>query len=552
MLITFIANILALKIVFGYSYLFKNFINTKNDVKVYNIDFVYGIFFLSFILIFFNFFIAIFKIKIIILIVGFILFIIGIKKKNIKISYFKIVSFILIFSIFTYWNYNNVDSPVYHIQTIKWIHDYKITFGLAVLDWHYALNSIWHILLSLFNFQYKGFNLFYVFTLVPISIFLAETLNNEKYSISNLCIYYCSLFLILFSLIHPYKNGIIFNHLGNPEVDIIGMVFFILTGYIFLKNYEDDEKYDFNLLLICSIICPFIKLTYIGSLFFPLIIFYKKKYNLNIFFSKLGIFLSSIILLQMIRSYILNSCLLFPIKFTCIPSKWSLSNDQVQFYLNQTQSFARDTRLREKYTNFDYTIHSNDWIIPWVKDYFINDAFLNISFFIFFSSLIFFILNKFKGNKKININVDKLYPSMLLLFLINFFIWFKAPEIRFGWGILIFFPSLLFTISIINLNYFSKIYKRYSSKFLFLICVLLVLKNINNFRFENIILPFEKSFDYSQINIIYKSNDIDVYKSNDWKCADFKKICINKPKKNYSLKYINNYLFISTNDFTTF
>ena len=124
-----------------------------------------------------------------------------------------------------------------------------------------------------------------------------------------------------------------------------------------------------------------------------------------------------------IRNYILSSCLVFPIKFTCIKTNWSLSNEQVSFYLNQTKSFARDTRLREKYTDFDHTIYSYDWFLPWVKDYFINDAFLLIVTSIFISSIflhIIFIL--IKKNKTSNNGIDNIYIYTLILFLLNFLI----------------------------------------------------------------------------------------------------------------------------------
>ena len=54
--------------------------------------------------------------------------------------------------------------------------------------------------------------------------------------------------------------------------------------------------------------------------------------------------------------------------------------------MNQTKSFSRDTRLRAKYNDFEHTIYSNDWFLPWVKDYLFNDAFLKLSIFIFLSS----------------------------------------------------------------------------------------------------------------------------------------------------------------------
>ena len=126
---------------------------------------------------------------------------------------------------------------------------------------------------------------------------------------------------------------------------------------------------------------------------------------------------SVLVVIWMIRNFILSSCLIFPFKFTCFNSSWSLSKNQVDFYLNQTKSFARDTPLRDKYLNFDYTLNSFDWIIPWIKSYFISDAFLLISFTIFIFSLIcsFFIYIKNFLKKK---NMSSRIFIIVLLFFI--------------------------------------------------------------------------------------------------------------------------------------
>ena len=61
-----------------------------------------------------------------------------------------------------------------------------------------------------------------------------------------------------------------------------------------------------------------------------------------------------------------------------------------------------------------------------------------------------------------------------------------------------------------------------------------------------------KVFNYSNIKKLGTYDKIDIYVSTNWQCADFKKICINKPKKNYFLENKNSYLFIKTTDRETF
>ena len=145
-----------------------------------------------------------------------------------------------------------------------------------------------------------------------------------------------------------FSNGIIFNHFGNPDVDTIGMSFFIISGYLYLKFLENENSYNLNLLIIASLVCSLIKLSYLGVLLFPISIIFIKNYK-KIIISKISFFSTLFLSFWVTRNFILSSCLVFPIKSTCIKTDWSLSDEQVSFYLNQTKSFARDTRLRKIY-----------------------------------------------------------------------------------------------------------------------------------------------------------------------------------------------------------
>ena len=549
MIISFIGNIFISFIILGYSFFFKILFFPPKNQYIKNFDFLYGIFFLILLIIIINFFLPVEKIKIIFYLIGIFFFILGNFKKKIQIKFLGLAFFLFLFSFFSYWNGNNVDSPIYHLQTINWIHNYKVTFGLAILDWHYALNSVWHIFLSLFSLDYKKFNFLYVVNFIPFAFIFNELFENKnKFSISYFTLFFSTCFLFIFSYLHPFNNGIIFNHLGNPEVDTIGMIFFIAAGYLFLNFLEKKESNSYYLLIVCTVICILIKLTYIGSFLFLIVIFAKYYKKIKIF--NLVSFLGSVlVVIWMIRNFILSSCLIFPFKFTCFNSGWSLSKNQVDFYLNQTKSFARDTPLRDKYLNFDYTLNSFDWIIPWIKSYFISDAFLLISFTIFIFSLIcsFFIYIK-NFLKKKKYELPNFYYSFIILYLINFIIWFQAPEIRFGWGVLIFFPCLFLSLIIYEQSILKKVHFNIFPVLVIIFGASLIVKNFNKFTLNNLINPINKTYDYSKIKSLLKTDEIELFLSTNWKCGDFKQPCLYKVKKNYIIEFKNNYLFIQTSD----
>ena len=279
-----------------------------------------------------------------------------------------------------------------------------------------------------------------------------------------------------------------------------------------------------------------IKLSYIGALIYPLAAVLLKKKKLYKLFNKYSIFSFILFLIWSLRNLILSSCFIFPIKSTCINTVWSLSNEQVSFYLNQTKSFARDTTLRSKYLDFDHTLNSFDWLVPWLKDYFINDAFLNITIAILIFSLTGILIKKIFFNPKKNFKTLKFVLFILIIYITNFYIWFQAPEIRFGWGILLFFPCLILSLLLLELKIFNFPIIKYKYYSLILLSFILINKNLNNFKFEHLKKPFNKNFSYSNIIKIMTINDYNIYRSLNWQCADFKEICINKPKNIILLK----------------
>ena len=74
----------------------------------------------------------------------------------------------------------------------------------------------------------------------------------------------------------------------------------------------------------------------------------------------------------MIRGFLLSSCFVYQLKFTCLNTQWFFGEEKLIQLVNLTKGFSRDTRLRERYTDFEHVIYSYDWLVPWFKDYFLN------------------------------------------------------------------------------------------------------------------------------------------------------------------------------------
>ena len=236
MLNAIFSNYLILTIILGYSLCLKKIFFVKNEITIKNIDLLYGLTLLIFISLFLNFF---FPLKFFIhtvFVLGFLLFIYGVYKKLFDIN-FILYFFIIFFTTFvSFYSIHNIDSPMYHLQIIKWLSFHKISFGLSNLEIRLGFNSSWHSLLALLDLNIYKFTAKYYISSIILSAAIYETIRYKiKLNYSDIFLYLVISFLIFFSYLHPSKNGVILNHLGNPERDIVNMIFFFLIIYFFLK-----------------------------------------------------------------------------------------------------------------------------------------------------------------------------------------------------------------------------------------------------------------------------------------------------------------------------
>ena len=288
-----------------------------------------------------------------------------------------------------------------------------------------------------------------------------------------------------------------------------------------------------------------IKLSYFGVIVFPLFALFKfyKNNLIGLFKDKLNLLMILFIFFWMIKNLIISGCLVFLVNFTCFSLPWSPGLEEIETYSKIVKGFARDTRERLRYLDFQHTIYSFSWFIPWFKDYALNNAFLKIFAFITFASSFMLILfsslnlfvNSFYKNKYY-------YLTFLFLILPNFYVWFNAPETRFGWGTIITFCCFLLSVVIYHFKYLKKL-SFLSVKFsIFIFLFLLLFDNKSNLSVKNLMDPYVKNINYSKIIKVKNYDGFDIYKSTNWKCYDFDKICINTLKDDYKIIKKYNYL----------
>ena len=548
MLLGFIFNILTYLSIVGFSFIFLKYILQKKIFYISNLDVFFGLFLLFIFSIIINLFFAIGKFQYFILIVGLYFFYVSCKSRNLKINFISIIILILIFTFISFYSNNNVDSPMYHLQILQWLINDKAVFGLSNLEIRFGTNSSWHSIVAILNINFLEYSTQHYLSAIILAIGLNEIFEhkNDKIQFSYLFLNVSFVILILFSLIHPYKNGVILNHLGNAELDVAPMIFFILSIYVLINFYiNKSNKNLFYLYCVLSFICITSRMVY-APLLLPILLHYfgspkiKTKENVILFFASL---------LWLLKSFINSGCLIFPYKITCIDTSWSPGIEKIDYFLKEAMSFARDTPLRAKYTNFDYTLGSMDWLMPWYKQYFLVNAFLSIFTTILVISmvLIFYhlIIKKINNQKFLIIERNK---QVFFILVASLLLWFTAPEIRLGWGVLIAFPAFIFCYSI-NLNFKNFIEKGFVFKCLLILQVLLTLglfsKNFKNFNYKDFFVIDTKGFNYSQIKELGVYDNHKIYISDNQQCAEFKGFCVNRPRKNYKIKEIYGYKIIN-------
>ena len=205
MIIITIFNCLILLSIFGYAFIFKKIVKKNLFYSINNIDFFYGLFILVLLSLFINFFAPLKFFSIPIVIIGLLLFIYGKKIKIYDVNFIFYLITIPVTSFFSYFNGSNVDSPMYHLQVLKWMSEHKISLGLINLEIRLGMNSSWHSFLALMDFGFKTWSTKYYISNILIAVITVQVISQKTLSLSNL-------FLFLSVIISNSNSSFLFRY----------------------------------------------------------------------------------------------------------------------------------------------------------------------------------------------------------------------------------------------------------------------------------------------------------------------------------------------------
>ena len=535
-------NFLIVTSIFGYSFLFKKIILKDKNISVSNLDFFYGLIFLYLISLLFHFFIPLGKISELIIVIGLFFLIYCSLKKKLNISLIKYFVVIFVFSIVAYYGRDNIDSPLYHLQIVKWLTDHKITFGLANLEWRFGVNYPWYSIVSLLNIDLSDFSNKYYISIVIFSFFFYEILDEKKIEKSKIFLSLTFSYLLIFSFIHPFNYGVVLNHIGNPEKDLFNMLLFISLIYIYLKIFDTSSVENKNNLISILMIClAFIVMqtTIYIFIIIPFIFIFIKFVKIKDH-KKIIIILFSIIILWVFKSFANSGCLIFQIPQTCLSTDWTIDLSTLKFHLDETKRYSRSLPSLEMINDTHKTLETFLWFKFWFKNYFLNAALHQINSVIIFFSCIFGLYLFIK--KKLNLTKNDLILIVSIL-IVNITCTILIPEIRYYWGPHISLSVLILSLIIISINYFRQnFFYIYIPIFSFLL--FFSFKVYPMIKFSDFVKLPNRNHSFSGKEKIGVFDGFEIY-TNNWKCADMQEICVNIPKKNYSFKYKYGFLIIN-------
>lgn len=419
---------------------------------------------------------------------------------------------------------SRLDNENYYIQTIKWLNEFGFVNGLANLHLFFGQTSGWHVLQSIFSFEFINFdfNDLSSFLLLILNVYALKDLKQHKANSILLGLPIFNFFLLEFTIV------------PSPDFGII--VFSLMTFYTFLASFKKPLLSDFYLVLLCAFSAMLIKVTAIGLLVLPVVLLFKLK---NISFSIwVRIFSLGLLFLGVLvaKNLIISGYPFFPSQIFSeyIGFKHKIPQGLYDFSL-------RREKLYEFFASVDVVRSSSNFELFWKwlsrsKISFIFNVSLILSIF-----LIPFGYARYKLNSK--------YWWIYISFLAQIiFLALTSPQYRFAIHYLIFF-LLIFFVNIVRNQSFRFTILAVSQLIVIYFLVFPIpfdkisahkfQLNSADFKLKNVVIPAPNS----SIQSAYKTNQtgnmeylVPVEKVYFWSNGDCDLPCVN----NIQLKYIFN------------
>lgn len=321
----------------------------------------------------------------------------------------------------------NLDTGLYHAQTIRWFETYRIVPGLGNLQLRYAFNSSWLVLNAALSLAFLGLRSFH---LVNGAIFLFSTfylasglrrLTQNRTPVS-------SVMKMLFLPLSLYLLSSEMSSAGN-DMPVTLIVWATLT--LWVEHLESDEKSETRKLVIflLAVFAVTVKLSSLPLMFLAVFILLehaaKKDWRSALILAVAG---GLILLPWSIRSVFLSGYPVFPqLQLDVFPVDWKMPADQVRLAIDGVVGLARIGN------SWRPSMDMSGW--QWIPRWF-NRLTMNRQLIVALTlvSPALAILGRYKYP---SVFLRKYLAAFVIAFTGSVFWFLTAPGIRFGYGFLI-------------------------------------------------------------------------------------------------------------------
>ncbi|MEO1055264.1 MAG: hypothetical protein AAFX87_31855, partial [Bacteroidota bacterium] len=337
---------------------------------------------------------------------------------------------------------SNYDEGLYYIQSVKWLQSYPVVPGLANLHTRLGFNSNLYVLSAFFSSPFPNVPLNdingYLYLLALLYAFsgISKLIKGEN-SLAN---YAKALFLVPVSIPDLTFFSIDSNiYLNTFNTDFFASIIVWIT-LISLLEKTDYHRFEISdyLVLSFSVFVVTIKLSVLPIMVAPVLLYllqYRQLSKSNILSSVVPVVL--IMLPWLIRNIITSGYLVFPLyQIDLFNFDWEVPKEHVKGAADAIEIWAYGFRGLDFPKEIDFFLH---WLNRWS---FSNLALIYLSAinFVILTAILFYNVIRWKSFK------DKLNLSVLLAYAVTIFgiiFWaLKAPNLRFGYGMIIFFNIL--------------------------------------------------------------------------------------------------------------
>jgi hypothetical protein len=321
----------------------------------------------------------------------------------------------------------NLDTGLYHAQTIRWFETYRIVPGLGNLQLRYAFNSSWLVLNAALSLAFLGLRSFH---LVNGAIFLFGTfyfaaglrdLTQNRTPVSGVM-------KMLFLPLSLYLLSSEMSSAGN-DMPVTLIVWATLTLWVeHLESRESSETRKLVIFLL-AVFSVTVKLSSLPLIFLAMFILFEhaaKRDWRSVMV--LGLAGGLILLVWSVRSVFLSGYPVFPqLQLDIFSVDWKMPADQVRLAINGVVGLARIGN------NWRPSIDMSGW--QWVPRWF-NRLTLNRQLIVALT-LASPMLVIFGRRRYPSVFSWKYLTALATAFTGSVFWFISAPDIRFGYGFLI-------------------------------------------------------------------------------------------------------------------